>query len=274
MGCCCGKSDGMDTSSRDPSRTESTPLLEAFAKPQYIDDTEAHGCFKCHQAFDMMERRHHCRRCQNVFCGKCSKYRRPVLIFDKQNPQRLCRQCYDEVPSENDFVARHLPLLKGGGTFAQRILVGKRPIFMKLSSDMSQLEYREPGKRGQTNTLPLHNIESVGAVIYDSPVTFQIVNKNGNTVKLDASNDRERDAWVSAIGEASHRVRAPNLKTKVESERRKQEKRRQLFESQAAKTQRKNERMANRQKIAQKYNLRGNQGGAGALGNAQPNHFQ
>jgi len=239
-----------DVSSNQP--TECKPLLEAFTKPEWVHDTEATTCFNCHQQFDLIERRHHCRRCQNVFCGKCSKYKRPVLLYQLNTPSRLCANCYEEVPQENEFIAHHLPLLQEGSTFTQKVMLGKKPVVMKLNTVTSALEYRELGKSGRAQNIFLHSVTSVGK---DSSQGFQINIKGETAVVLQANSGKERDLWVTALSEASQRVRAPDLKTQVEMERRKQASRKKMFDFQMETNRKKEQRASQRQQIANKYGL-------------------
>ncbi|CAM9123687.1 unnamed protein product [Heterosigma akashiwo] len=248
MGCCNGKEKKGQTA----EVSESTSLLEAFSRPEWTSDKEAHSCFECHQAFDVVERRHHCRRCQNIFCGNCSRFQRPVLIFKMTNSVRLCEKCYDEVPSENEFISKHLPLLQEGETFSMGQLVGSRAVFLKISSDLTRLEYRNPGKIGNREAILLHDISSVDT----DGMAFRIKTSKGKTLSFVCSTEKEQANWAVAVGEASRRVRAPALKDRVEQDRRKQRDRRRLFELTATKEKRKKERTANRQRISEKYGRR------------------
>ncbi|CAI5701056.1 unnamed protein product [Peronospora effusa] len=40
-----------------------------------------------------MLRRHHCRRCGNVFCDACSSARMPLINTDFCTPVRVCVNC-------------------------------------------------------------------------------------------------------------------------------------------------------------------------------------
>ncbi|KAH8059319.1 hypothetical protein JL720_13880 [Aureococcus anophagefferens] len=50
----------------------------------------ASQCFICGVEFGVLvDSRHHCRRCGNTFCAKCSQGRAPLLLGVK-TPERLC----------------------------------------------------------------------------------------------------------------------------------------------------------------------------------------
>ncbi|KAI8989287.1 FYVE zinc finger-domain-containing protein [Pilobolus umbonatus] len=72
-------------------------------------DRQAPECRRCHRRFSFLVRRHHCRRCGQIVCDKCSSHRikLPVdeLIEDPMIPysqypsivtqyQRVCDMCY------------------------------------------------------------------------------------------------------------------------------------------------------------------------------------
>ena len=54
-------------------------------------DSETNACPLCNQAFTLIRRRHHCRKCGGVFCHKCSKAR--MLVAGSNNKKRVCDDC-------------------------------------------------------------------------------------------------------------------------------------------------------------------------------------
>lgn len=69
-------------------------------------DKEVRRCLNCKTRFDFIIRRHHCRCCGGVFCGRCSNYfaaydrRRVKVVKQTVNdseiaPQRTCISCYN-----------------------------------------------------------------------------------------------------------------------------------------------------------------------------------
>ncbi|GLD91992.1 hypothetical protein PINS_up000525 [Pythium insidiosum] len=59
----------------------------------WVPDSLAERCYKCHAAFSLMLRRHHCRRCGNVFCDACSQSRLPLVSAGFHTPVRVCDKC-------------------------------------------------------------------------------------------------------------------------------------------------------------------------------------
>mmetsp|Transcript_18393 Transcript_18393/g.29153 ORF Transcript_18393/g.29153 Transcript_18393/m.29153 type:complete len:956 (+) Transcript_18393:1172-4039(+) len=60
----------------------------------WVPDSHQKTCSRCSQKFGMINRRHHCRRCGALVCGKCSKHKLPN---SESVMQRACKQCYFQV---------------------------------------------------------------------------------------------------------------------------------------------------------------------------------
>ncbi|TFJ98298.1 zinc finger protein 576 [Platysternon megacephalum] len=68
--------------------------------PTPIREKEVTLCMRCQEPFaTLTRRRHHCRSCGRVVCGKCSEFR-ARLLYDNNRPNRVCGGC---------FVALHGP---------------------------------------------------------------------------------------------------------------------------------------------------------------------
>ncbi|MBK2123773.1 FYVE zinc finger domain-containing protein [Fangia hongkongensis] len=88
--------------------TQKEGASKAQRKFIYLPDSKASSCMSdsCTRSFDFFTRRHHCRRCGNIFCDKClDKYTldkiniRTALeeqdIWAKyENPMKLCAPCH------------------------------------------------------------------------------------------------------------------------------------------------------------------------------------
>ncbi|XP_047650744.1 FYVE, RhoGEF and PH domain-containing protein 2 isoform X6 [Phacochoerus africanus] len=62
--------------------------------PQWIRDKMVTMCMRCQDPFNALtRRRHHCRACGYVVCGRCSDYR-AELKYDDNRPNRVCFDCY------------------------------------------------------------------------------------------------------------------------------------------------------------------------------------
>lgn len=70
--------------------------------PAWVPDALAPNCFGCAFPFTVLRRRHHCRACGGVFCGRCSSHSIPLPNFGLPHPVRVCNRCHllmDQVQS-------------------------------------------------------------------------------------------------------------------------------------------------------------------------------
>lgn len=69
----------------------------------WIPDSEAKCCMACDGVFNAIRRRHHCRKCEGVFCGSCSSWRVPILSKGFTKPVRVCFRCYSSLSAEKNL---------------------------------------------------------------------------------------------------------------------------------------------------------------------------
>ncbi|XP_069039876.1 FYVE, RhoGEF and PH domain-containing protein 1 isoform X2 [Lepisosteus oculatus] len=86
----------LNCSSRDedytPPNSPNTDLGKRAPTP--IREKEVTLCMKCQEPFNSItKRRHHCKACGHVVCGKCSEFR-ARLLYDNNRPNRVCVDCY------------------------------------------------------------------------------------------------------------------------------------------------------------------------------------
>ncbi|XP_018022883.1 pleckstrin homology domain-containing family F member 2 isoform X2 [Hyalella azteca] len=63
----------------------------------WVPDDAATTCQHCQRVqFNVIQRRHHCRKCGRVVCGACSS-KKILLPHQSSKPLRCCLACYDEV---------------------------------------------------------------------------------------------------------------------------------------------------------------------------------
>ncbi|XP_075041028.1 FYVE, RhoGEF and PH domain-containing protein 1 isoform X1 [Mixophyes fleayi] len=75
-----------------PPNSPNTDLGKRAPTP--IREKEVTMCMKCQEAFNSItKRRHHCKACGHVVCGKCSEFR-ARLVYDNNRTNRVCVDCY------------------------------------------------------------------------------------------------------------------------------------------------------------------------------------
>ncbi|XP_053994035.1 lateral signaling target protein 2 homolog isoform X1 [Hylaeus volcanicus] len=62
--------------------------------PAWVPDNDAPRCMACQAGFTVVRRRHHCRNCGKVFCGRCSSNNVPLPRYGHMKPVRVCNRCF------------------------------------------------------------------------------------------------------------------------------------------------------------------------------------
>lgn len=77
-----------------PALKESDAMFIADTAPVWVD---ADVCHRCRVAFSLMQRKHHCRACGQVFCAQCSSRASTLPKFGIEKEVRVCETCYEQV---------------------------------------------------------------------------------------------------------------------------------------------------------------------------------
>nr|CAD7455168.1 unnamed protein product [Timema tahoe] len=77
-----------------PALKESDAMFSADTAPEWAD---ADCCHRCRVAFGVVQRKHHCRACGQVFCAQCSSKTSTVPKFGFEKEVRVCEACYDSI---------------------------------------------------------------------------------------------------------------------------------------------------------------------------------
>merc|ERR1719483_892047 len=60
----------------------------------WVPDSEANSCMVCKKSnFNVINRRHHCRKCGSVVCASCSS-QKFLMPAQSSKPLRVCDPCY------------------------------------------------------------------------------------------------------------------------------------------------------------------------------------
>ncbi|XP_044538947.1 FYVE, RhoGEF and PH domain-containing protein 1-like, partial [Gracilinanus agilis] len=113
--------------------------------PTPIREKEVTMCMCCQEPFNpITKRRHHCKACGHVVCGKCSEFR-ARLVYDNNRSNRVCLDCYTALrgaqgpsptPGQNTPQRRRSILEKQASVAAENSLV------------CSFMHYMEKGAKG------------------------------------------------------------------------------------------------------------------------------
>ncbi|XP_036409319.1 hepatocyte growth factor-regulated tyrosine kinase substrate [Megalops cyprinoides] len=75
-----------------PEFRESDAMFAAERAPDWVDAEE---CHRCRVQFGVMTRKHHCRACGQIFCGKCSSKYSTIPKFGIEKEVRVCEPCFE-----------------------------------------------------------------------------------------------------------------------------------------------------------------------------------
>lgn len=78
-------------------KTHGKKNLRCEASPVWVPDSNANICMRCKRSeFNVINRRHHCRKCGLVCCKECTS-KKWMLPSISSKPSRVCEVCYDSL---------------------------------------------------------------------------------------------------------------------------------------------------------------------------------
>ncbi|XP_046470166.1 hepatocyte growth factor-regulated tyrosine kinase substrate isoform X2 [Neodiprion pinetum] len=165
-----------------PTLKESDAMFSADTAPEWADGDV---CHRCRVVFNMVQRKHHCRACGQVFCGQCSSKTSTLPKFGIEKEVRVCEACYDQVnkpttgvPKETDLPAEYL-----SSSLAQQQQVPPRKtaeelqeeeeLQLALALSQSEAEHKEKEKKRVTSSLKTNPIPALSRAAYSPPPSPQ-----------------------------------------------------------------------------------------------------
>lgn len=78
------------------------PEMKDVSDKLFVSDVapewaEGDVCHRCRVAFSIVQRKHHCRACGQVFCGQCSSKTSTLPKFGIEKEVRVCDGCFDQL---------------------------------------------------------------------------------------------------------------------------------------------------------------------------------
>ncbi|XP_053208181.1 hepatocyte growth factor-regulated tyrosine kinase substrate-like isoform X2 [Panonychus citri] len=73
---------------------ETEAMFAADSAPQWADGD---CCHRCRVQFNLVQRKHHCRNCGQIFCAKCSSKQSIIPKYGLEKEVRVCEDCFDKL---------------------------------------------------------------------------------------------------------------------------------------------------------------------------------
>lgn len=61
-------------------------------RPYWMPNAQASSCIKCETPFSMFLRKHHCRKCGEIFCDNC--WGKEIYVNAYHKFAKVCDTCY------------------------------------------------------------------------------------------------------------------------------------------------------------------------------------
>ncbi|KOC59040.1 Hepatocyte growth factor-regulated tyrosine kinase substrate [Habropoda laboriosa] len=160
-----------------PVLKESDAMFIADTAPAWADGDV---CHRCRVSFSMMQRKHHCRACGQVFCAQCSNKASTLPKFGIEKEVRVCEACYEQInkPSTTQIKEADLPAEYLKSSLAQQQQVPPRKsaaelqeeeeLNLALALSQSEAEQKEKEKKRTTSALK-SNTSTVPRTTYSPP---------------------------------------------------------------------------------------------------------
>ena len=81
-------------SNTDYSIEEKNPFWDSLDPKNWVEDSKVKSCYRSQHDFSFLRRRHHCRKCGNIFCHECIRKRTIAGVTAKICT--TCEELYDQ----------------------------------------------------------------------------------------------------------------------------------------------------------------------------------
>ena len=182
-------------------------LSESGTEEARPERRDAKVCWECKRGFSLTLRRHHCRRCGQCFCDRCSSKQIALPRMAYRHPVRVCEPCYEE---ERDWQAREQDE-RAAAAAGPVSLLSSPPPYSSASSFSSLLPGDDDTDATSTSPqLPTRTIRNFTLPSSHRPNLFAIKNSE-RELWLQADSAATRREWVAAIRAVQERGDASKL---------------------------------------------------------------
>ncbi|RWS11679.1 Hepatocyte growth factor-regulated tyrosine kinase substrate-like protein [Dinothrombium tinctorium] len=203
-----------------PVLKESDAMFIADSAPQWEDGD---NCNRCRVAFSVVQRKHHCRNCGQIFCAKCSSKQSIIPKYGIEKEVRVCEDCYDKLNkpsstapkssasnSENSSPFKDTSGVKASAppSKSEQELIEEEELQMAIALSKSEAESKEK-ERLRSYSMP------TSSAFNSEPKSEHNYSTNNRSFNLDSKTDSElsrylnRDYWEQKVSQNEERSKSP-----------------------------------------------------------------
>jgi len=76
-------------------------VLQSKYKLTWVPDDFVNECLNCNTKFTVTSRKHHCRLCGRIYCGKCADKKAPIPSLGYKDEVRVCDKCFEIIQRQH-----------------------------------------------------------------------------------------------------------------------------------------------------------------------------
>lgn len=163
-----------------PVLKETDAMFVADTAPEWVDGD---CCHRCRTQFGVVQRKHHCRNCGQVFCAKCSSKNLSIPRIGFEKEVRVCDSCYDALskplggakPGETELPQEYLASslsqqAQVPPTKSEQEIQEEEDLQLALALSKSDAENKEKEKLRATNSmLSTFGVSNPNATVSSAP---------------------------------------------------------------------------------------------------------
>lgn len=181
----------------------------------WVSNSARAACVACGNSFTCIRRRHHCRRCGDIFCEQCSQKRRELTLFGyTKQAVRVCLDCYGAAVDESELCQNISRLAKGEIFRKYGDFLKTTYRFGLILSGKLRLAYWEPYEVHHTHPsvskIKGINVSQMSGVFDAGGNTIRVEGYESGAAKrivFDTDTPQQKAFWLRFLGILSARRR-------------------------------------------------------------------